>query len=793
MDDSGSDGSEFLASLARPLSSLLPQPGLRRRLPGRELYRVPAGGSLVLALAAGDRLTLQDPEGAQPGTLTAFSLDGRPAQAELGARDDGPASALQAALTDGSTAAASSLGRLERRGIEVSAARAQTVFGRDGAPGAEAQFTASEALIVVLAAPGQDMTPETQRPPTDLEACVERANPVAVNDLPLPDPLADPRLDLRVEARTAAAYEVRAGDYIQVIDVAGRECSDFGCFASAALERGKEFMPDMIATRSIMGLQYPLPGLFDKYYDFNAQAMLEVIQDRVGRHDTFGAACTDRYYDDVGYPGHANCSANFNRALAPYGVAARRAWATINFFYNTAIDDSHLYTLDEPWSRPGDFVLLRATQDLVCCSSACPDDISPANGWTPTDIHIRVYGPEQLHKKSMAYRMTPDAAPRETRETGFHPRTSQLTRQFGEYRGFWLPNRFHNEGPQAEYWACREDAVVLDLSALRKFEVLGPDAETLMQTALTRNVRKLSEGQVVYSAMCYENGGMVDDGTLFRMGPDAFRWICGDDYCGPWLRKLARELDLKVWVKSATDQLHNLSVQGPKSRDILAGAIWTPDTRPSLTEIGWFRFTVGRIGDHNGPPVVVSRTGYTGELGYEIWCHPRDAVAVWDAVTEAGGPQGIKPLGLTALDILRIESGLIFYGYEFDEQTDPFEAGIGFTVPLTSKQEDFLGREALIRRKEHPQRQLVGLEIAGNEAVGHGDCIHSGRPQIGAVTSATRSPILRKNIALARLDAAYVAPGTEVEIGKLDGHQKRIPAKVVPFPFYDPRKERPRS
>ncbi len=793
MGDSSQGKEGFLPSLIRPVSSLAPQPGLARRTAGHEIYRIPGGGSLVISLAPGDRLCLRDPEGQQSGEVAAFTLDGRPAQAQLGAQDQGPAEGLLAGLADGSDSAGRIALGLTRHGVDHRKARAQRLFGNDGAAGAEAHFTASETLIVALSAPGRAMAPDEQRPPSDLEAQVLRANPLAPNDLPLPETLADPRLDLRVKARTAEAYEVRAGDYIQVIDVAGRECSDFSCFTASALERGKEYLPDMIATRSIMGLTHPMPGLFDKYYDFNAQAMIEVVQDTVGRHDTFGVACTDKYYADKGYLGHPNCSDNFNEALGPFGVQPRKSWSAINFFYNTGFDAAHLYILDEPWSRPGDYVLLRATQDMVCCSSACPDDTSPANGWTPTDIHVRVYGPEQLFKKSVAYRMTTDAAPRETRETGFHPRTSQLTRQMVEYRGFWLPNHFHNEGPEAEYWACREKAIALDLSALRKFEVYGPDAETLLQTALTRNVRKLAVGQVVYSAICYEHGGMMDDGTLLRLGPDNFRWICGDDYCGLWLRELAEQLGLKVWIRSTTDQLHNLSLQGPKSREVLSPVVWTPDAQPSVTEIGWFRFTIGRIGDHNGVPLVVSRTGYTGELGYEIWCHPRDAVAVWDAVMEAGKPQGLTPMGLAALDMLRIESGLIFYGHEFSEETDPFEAGIGFAVPLKSKEDDFVGRAALERRKANPQRKLVGLEIASNELVGHGDCVHVGRPQIGVVTSATRSPILRKNVALARLDIAHAEPGTEVEVGKIDGHQKRIAAKVVPFPFYDPEKKKPRS
>jgi aminomethyltransferase len=191
-------------------------------------------------------------------------------------------------------------------------------------------------------------------------------------------------------------------------------------------------------------------------------------------------------------------------------------------------------------------------------------------------------------------------------------------------------------------------------------------------------------------------------------------------------------------------------------------------------------------------PLIASRTGYSGELGYELFCHPRDAPALWDAVLEAGESHGLTPLGLEALDMLRIEAGLIFAGYEFDDQTDPFEAGIGFTV-TADKGDAFVGSEALAERREHPQRALVGLELEGNEPAGHGDCVHVGRHQVGVVTSGTRSPVLKKNIALCRMNVRYSEIGTEVEVGKLDGFQKRIPATVVRFPFYDPDKTRPRS
>jgi aminomethyltransferase len=165
---------------------------------------------------------------------------------------------------------------------------------------------------------------------------------------------------------------------------------------------------------------------------------------------------------------------------------------------------------------------------------------------------------------------------------------------------------------------------------------------------------------------------------------------------------------------------------------------------------------------------------------------------VWDAIWDAGQEHGLMPLGLDALDILRIESGLIFAGYEFDDQVDPFEAGVGFAVDLRTE-DDFVGRAALEERYAHPQRTLVGLELEGNETAGHGDEVYVGRQRVGVVTSGTRSPILKKNIALARVAIQVMELGTALEVGKLDGLQKRIPATVVRFPFYDPDKSRPRS
>ena len=723
-----------------PVGLLAPDPAV-------ETYRVQPGGATEVALHGDDTIRIIDRHGGQIAELS---------------------------------------GELEAVGLEQA-----RLFGPDSPAGSDVRLTADRDTDLTVAAPGGRIV-DGETPPSELLIEIRRATPRPRAELELPPPLAEPRLDFRIDAATAQSYEVREGEYVQIIDVKGRQCSDFLAFDAGKLQNGIERGLDATVTRTLIGNAYPMPGLQGKFYDLDMVPLVEVVRDTVGRHDTFALACQAKYYEDMGYPGHINCTDNFNGALAAFEIAPRKGWEALNFFYNTAFDCNLQLVSDEPWSRPGDYVMVRALTDLVCASSACPDDIDPSNGWEVTDVHVRVYSPENRFSLAIAHRVTADAPPVLTRETAFHGRTSRLTKSFVEYRGYWLPHCFNNEGAIAEYWACRERLAVMDLSPLRKWELLGPDAETLIQRVITRDARKLSVGQVVYTAICNETGGMIDDATVFRLGQDNFRFVGGDEYDGIWLSEVAERGGLKVHVKPATDQLHNLALQGPESREALKQIVWTPPTQPSLQELKWFRFLIGRIGAHDGIPIIVSRTGYTGELGYEIWCHPSDGDAVWDAVWGAAAPRGCKPLGLEALDILRIESGLIFAGYEFNDLVDPFEAGIGFTVALAND-EDFIGREALVERKEHPQRRLVGLELDGNEIAAHGEDVYVGRRRTGVITSGTRSPTLKRSIALCRMTVQYAEPGTEVEVGKLDGLQKRIPARVVRFPFYDPEKTRPRS
>ena len=776
-----------------PVPSGLYQPSVFSLPKGTERYVVEGCGAILVAVETGDRITVTNDEGGQPCEIVAADAKGAIDAGLISALANSDAGGLKGLLASSDQSLRGLRMGLDARGIDLAAGGAVRFFDSATPAKTEQEFTVQRDGIVIIAAPGGIMDFETQDTATPLTVLVKRAVIKQVARFELPDPLADPVNEVRVHSATAESYFVKAGDYIQIIDVDGRQCTDFQCFAARKLDKGIEHALDVTTTRTLMGHAYPMPGLHAKYYDQDMLPLVEVVQDTVGRHDAFALACAAKYYDDIGYPGHVNCSDNFNGALAGHGVTPRAGWMAINFFFNTGLDEHGVMYADEPWTRPGDYVLLRALTDLVCVSSACPDDTSAANGWNPTDIHVRTYSGEEKFQRAVAIRATPESEPKMTKETGFHDRLSKMTRNFVEYKGYWLANCYSESGPIEEYWACREKCVVLDLSALRKWEITGPDSEALCQYIFTRNIKKLAVGQVVYTAMCYPHGGMVDDGTVFRLGKDNFRWIGGDDYGGEWIREQAEKLGLNVLIRASTDMQHNIAVQGPESRDLLKKIIWTMPHNPTLEELGWFRFTPARIGDDQGIPVVVSRTGYTGELGYEIFCHPKHAGEVFDAVWAAGQEHGIRPMGLEALDMVRIEAGLIFAGYDFSDQTDPFEAGIGFTVPLKSKEDDFIGRDALIRRKTTPARKLVGLDIASAIDVAHGDCVHIGRAQIGEVTSSMRSPLLGKNIALARVDVSCAEVGTEVEIGKLDGHQKRLPAKIVPFAHYDPKKTRPQS
>ena len=608
----------------------------------------------------------------------------------------------------------------------------------------------------------------------------------------LPEPLGDVREEFTVSRGTASAYIVEPGEFVQIIDVEGQQCSDFMALRSDALDQGREMTIDSTTTRTLVRGAYPTPGMLDKFYDSDMRPLLRVIQDTCGRHDTFGVACTARGYEERGFPGHVNCSDNISDVLAPHGVARRAAWPAINFFWNTWVDPhTHHILTEESHSRPGDYVVMRALDRLVCTSTACPDDIDPINGWNPTDVHVRIYRPDAPIRRAVAYREKEDAPMTISQESAFHPATSKLTSQFAPARDLWAPVAFPSVGTVGEYWACRERVALQDMSSLRKYDVIGPDAERLLQYAMTKDIAKLAVWRGTYALMCDESGSVIDDGTLFRMAPELFRWCCGTEESARHLESLAAALDLQVRIHGLGGSLPNLALQGPRSRDVLQKLVFTQPTMPSLHDLKWFGATVARVGDREGIPFMLTRTGYTGELGYELFCAASHATELWDHVMAAGEEFGIAPMGAAALETIRIEAGLAAANAEFAAGIDAYEAGLGFAVTLNKA--DFVGKSALERNAKDPRKMLRGLLFDCDDVPARGAHVYAGERAVGVVTSATRSPMLERTIAMARVNVEFSQTDTKLEVGQMDGHMKRLPVTVCDVPFIDPKRERARA
>ncbi|MEM1344355.1 MAG: DUF1989 domain-containing protein [Pseudomonadota bacterium] len=733
----------------------------------------------MLAMAPGDLLSVDASEASASPVVLAFGARGAPALGALGLSPDTDLAgeAFQSEPLDGWRVAHGALPQAVYRGAQLPRLDEPIILRTD------------TPLTLWLILPG---TPTALVEGHLAGTVTATLHPASERGPALPPPLGAVREEFTIPRGTARAYTLAPGEAVQIIDVEGQQCSDFMAFRAGDLERGREAMIDGRVTRTLVRGAFPAPGLFDKFYDAEMRPLLSVVQDTVGRHDTFALACTARGYEERGFPGHVNCSDNISEAMAPYGVAPRSAWPAINFFFNSWIDrtDNRLRS-DEAWSRAGDYLAMRALDELVCVSTACPDDIDPINGWNPTDVHVRIYRPETPLTRAVAYRETETAVPAISEESAFHARTGLLARDFRPARNLWAPAAYTASGTLTEYWACREAVTVQDLSGLRKFDIKGPDAERLLQRAMTRNVAKLAVHRGVYTLMCDETGSVVDDGTLFRLAPDLFRWCCGNEESATALSALAASEGWRVRIEALRGALPNLAVQGPKSREVLARLVHTTEHVPALTDLKWFGATVARLHTREGAPFMLTRTGFTGELGYELFMDRSDALAVWDALMAAGKDFGIRPMGAEALEILRIEAGLMTAGAEFGPGVDAFESGLGFAVDM--KKTEFIGREALARNAEAPRNRLVGLLLDGDEAPGHGDHVLTGNRPVGTITSATRSPSLERAIAMARVAVEYAEPGTRLEIGQLDGRMKRYATTVTTVPFVDPQRKRARA
>jgi len=341
--------------------------------------------------------------------------------------------------------------------------------------------------------------------------------------------------------------------------------------------------------------------------------------------------------------------------------------------------------------------------------------------------------------------------------------------------------------PVAEHVATRTACNLWDESPLRKWDIRGPDALPLADALFTNDMAALEIGQVRYGAICDDQGKMIMDGTVFRLGDEHCFSITSYDSDLDWFKQVASDRGLDVQVEDRTAAMPHLQVQGPKAREVLGPITEGVD----VNTLRYFRF-VGdgvRIG---GVPVMLSRTGYSGELGFELYCAPDDAEMLWHAVIEAGQPHGIRPIGLSAIETLRIESGLLFPDIDyFPHQTDPFEVRLDNVVKL-DKTGDFVGRDALreIAAGGTP-RLLTTLRIDGDEVPEYGAAVTLDGQDVGILRSPCQSPTFDMQvIGMAAIDRALVKDGQRVDVTLGDA---TVGATVAPFPLYDTEKRRPRS
>jgi len=387
--------------------------------------------------------------------------------------------------------------------------------------------------------------------------------------------------------------------------------------------------------------------------------------------------------------------------------------------------------------------------------------------------------------------------------TPFHERTSKLClpQNWRRWAGYLVAGSYELTLDR-EYWAIRNSAALIDVTPLMKYIIKGKDASRLLNRVVTRDMDKLKVGQVYYTGWCDDEGKLIDDGTVARLDETTYRLTSAE----PNLRWLSMNaVGLEVEIREVTDSVAALSLQGPNSRAILNRAANDP-----VDGLKYFRLMQNRL---DGVPVTISRTGYTGDLGYEVWMDARDALRVWDLLMEAGADYGITPVGILAMDMARVEAGLFMLEVDYTsashawiepQKSSPFELGLDWTVAL-DKPDYFVGWRALEREKQAGSAwKLMGLEVEweGMErlfrevglppqipgmAVRASLPVLVGNVQVGYASTSTWSPLLKKYIALAHLQKPYYEAGTNVRMEiTVEHHRQHAPARVVKLPFYEP-------
>ena len=389
--------------------------------------------------------------------------------------------------------------------------------------------------------------------------------------------------------------------------------------------------------------------------------------------------------------------------------------------------------------------------------------------------------------------------------TAFHARTFALCHSlnYREWSGYYTVSVYevHHEH---EYNAIRNACALIDITPLYKYLVSGKDATKLVNRVITRDINKVAVGQVIYCCWCDEDGKVVDDGTLTRLEENKYRWTAAD----PSLRWFTQNgLNMTVQIEDISEKTAALALQGPTSGKLLKSV-----AEAEIANLKYFRMTSGKIA---GVPVDISRTGYTGDLGYEIWAPWSDAVKVWDALMDKGKRFDIHPAGMLALDVARVEAGLLLIDVDYisskkalipSQKFSPYELGFGKMVHL--QKESFVGKAALERdHKNGVARQYVGLEINWPEVEARYEKfgltpaapaqasrvavpVYCGEKQVGKATTTTWSPVLKKMIALGSIetDHAKLGTGLQMEI-TIEAVRQKVTAKVVAMPFFNPRRK----
>lgn len=338
------------------------------------------------------------------------------------------------------------------------------------------------------------------------------------------------------------------------------------------------------------------------------------------------------------------------------------------------------------------------------------------------------------------------------------------------FAGWDLPVQY--SGLMEEHRAVRTAAGLFDVSHMGEFKISGPGAETFLQQLTPNDVSKLTPGRIHYSGLLTEAGTYVDDILVYRLGEEEFLLVVN---AANWAKDFAwiesRRAD-GVEIQDVSDDFCLLALQGPKAEEILAGL-----TEIDLSQIRYYRF---EIADVDGHQAIVSRTGYTGEDGFELYLSPDSASPIWDRLLEVGAPSGLVPAGLGARDTLRLEAAMALYGHEIDDTTTPLEAGLSWVVKLAKG--EFLGSDVLAEQEENGvEQQLVGFEVTGRGIARQGYEVLAGGEVVGRVTSGSFSPTLKKAIGMAYVPVALAEKGTEIQI---QVRKNAVPGVIVPVPFY---------